>query len=410
MSSNKLIGRDKIFVAIIFIYLAYVLFPMVKDLLPIPVGYVNIVVTIMILLLFPKSINNKTFRWFVVYIMVLGLYVEMGKNLPHLGIGDYDSRRLLIIEGAFITPSLAIWSVLKYRNEYQLYKIVTVISLFFVIIEILYLTPLVFRYDSLLRSTVEGNYDYHIIGIPRYALVHAYILISPVLLMLFFDSHRWVKMFFLLVLLLFTIVIVKSDVTTLILILSLNIILSILFYYNRNKVNLIAIGAIIGTGVFLLYETGALYSFFETIGEWSRGTLFSNKMFSMGEYYSGDYYAGNIVDDRNALHRQSWNQFTKNILTGDVPVGEHSSILDRLGGFGLLGFIPYISIIISFVKTERNSYSNIMANRFFILVIISIFILLYEKGIFGEEGWLFFLVICPSFFNLYNMRKTNQIV
>lgn len=409
MSNNKLLVKDKVLITTVFLYLAYTLFPVLRDLLPLPTGLLNVLVPVMIVLLEPKSVQNRPFIWFVIYMLVLLIYVGAGKDLPTMGIAEYDSHRLIIIEGGFIAPALTIWSVLKSRNKYQLYKAVTVISLFFIIIELFYLTPLVLTNSNLLRSTVEGYYNYSFIGIPRYAYVHAIVLITPVLLFAVFHCHYLGKIGILLVLLSFTIIVFKSDVTTIIIIFVVDVILSFFFYYTKNNVTLIIITFFILSTILVLYATGAIDWVFERISDLANGTSFSNKMKSVGSHFSGDEYNGGTYNERLGLHRESWKAFTNNIITGSTPVGNHSSILDRLGGLGLIGFVPYICIFTTFIKRERKNLSSLMVRRFFYLVTGSTFLLLYQKGLFGEEGWLFFLVICPSYFNMYMMRNSNQI-
>ena len=364
----------------------------------------------MIVLSVPKSVQNRPFRWFAIYILVLIIYIGAGKQLPTMGIADYESQRILIIEGGFIAPALSIWGVLKYRNEYRLYKTVAVSSLIIIVIELIYLTPLVLRYEGLIRSTVEGYYSYSFIGIPRYSYVHAIALITPVFLFVLFNCHNWRKLGILLVLISFFIVILKSDITTVIIIVAIDVILSFFFYYTKNNTTLMIITFFILISTLVLYAIGATDWIFGIISDITKGTSFSNKMTSIGGHISGDIYNEGAYDERIGLHHESWTAFTNNILIGSTPVGNHSSILDRLGGLGLIGFIPYLCIIISFIKREKKNFASPKVRRFFYLVVLSTFILLYQKGIFGEEGWLFLLVICPSFFYMYEMRNTNLII
>ena len=74
----------------------------------------------------------------------------------------------------------------------------------------------------------------------------------------------------------------------------------------------------------------------------------------------------------------------------------HSNILDRLGGLGLVGFIPYIMLLITIWKQNAKRLRHSSKSRFVLNTgYVTVFILLYEKGLFSYEGWAFYAVILP---------------
>ena len=88
--------------------------------------------------------------------------------------------------------------------------------------------------------------------------------------------------------------------------------------------------------------------------------------------------------------------FERNPIIGYPEIGNHSNILDRLGGMGLLCFVPYILFIISIWRSFIHRLKGAPQSTFYYnLGCIIVIILLYEKGLFSYEGWSFFAVILP---------------
>lgn len=393
--NNKMVLKDKILLFTILLYVIYSVFPLMSVFLPVSPGVFNIFVSITIFALYPKVFLNKTFICFFLYGAVLGLYVLVGKQIPPLGIGDYEGKRIVIIELAFILPSLAIWSVLRYKNNYEFYKTISKITLFALFISFIYIIPLMFMYDNLLRSTVEGYYDYQVKGLPNYALVHAYVLLSPCFLFALNKLQGRKKRFVGTLMVLLSVLIVFSYVTAIIIILAGVIVFSII--NSRAKKGTVVIWfLVLFVVLFVLYGVGVIDMLLDQVANFYEGTPTYSKVIEIK-----DSLHGRSGVSRSDLHRQSWYAFANDPVFGSMPVGGHSSLLDRLGGLGLLGFVPFIGMFIYIIKVESKRYSG-KAIRYFYLTVLAAVILLYEKGLFGAEGWLFFLVLCPTCFTVFD--------
>ena len=140
----------------------------------------------------------------------------------------------------------------------------------------------------------------------------------------------------------------------------------------------------------LLFAFGVIDIILDQIAEFYMGTSTYGKMKSIKYALNGQRTL-----NRTSFHMQSWYAFENNPIIGSMPVGGHSSVLDRLGGLGLLGFIPFTGMFISIIKVENRHYSNKAINYYHLMVCATL-VLLYEKGLFGAEGWLFFGVLCPA--------------
>ena len=61
---------------------------------------------------------------------------------------------------------------------------------------------------------------------------------------------------------------------------------------------------------------------------------------------------------------------------------------------GLLGGLPFLMIIVAFVRLFIKILSK-EAKAFFIIGIVASLVYLYEKGLWGAESWLIMMVIMP---------------
>lgn len=88
-------------------------------------------------------------------------------------------------------------------------------------------------------------------------------------------------------------------------------------------------------------------------------------------------------------------QFLSTPIIGSSKSEGHSTLLDRFGGMGLVVGIPYIMIIISFVKKMSLMNKTKMAKSFFKIGVLVSFVYLYNKGNWGSESWLLLMVLLP---------------
>ena len=110
----------------------------------------------------------------------------------------------------------------------------------------------------------------------------------------------------------------------------------------------------------------------------------------------------------------SWLAFSENFLIGGTsPVGGHSQIIDRLGGMGNIPFIPFVMIIVSFIRMTLRIIRDKEQLIFYYLGLFSVFMLLYQKGLFGQEGWLFLTILMPgliiTFRNIVKARRMEEL-
>ena len=152
-------------------------------------------------------------------------------------------------------------------------------------------------------------------------------------------------------------------------------------------------------GVLFLHTSGFFIDLFDVLIDFFTGTAVLPKIEAFKNIYlNGDIEnSGGSVTGRMNLHDMSWKAFGENFLTGGTSsVGGHSSLLDRLGGMGLFGFIPFVMIIVSQAKMTLRLLRNSEQRVYYYLGLGAALMILYQKGLFGQEGWLFLVVLLPG--------------
>lgn len=383
-------------------YVSYMLFPLFSDLLQIPLGIPNIIVFVGIVLFSLKSFLHKDTLWVAIYLLILLSYALLGKQLPAMGIGDYESKRIVLIEASGILPSIALASAILYLNKPSIYKTITITSLFLLIASFTYLIPIIVSEPELLRqSDIKG--EFHVFGTPAYSLTNAYMLMVPALMYGIRTSKKWLLLFIIITTVLLCVVVYLSYVSTAIFLSAIAIVLA--FLYNNNNEKKIITMIVICIVLLFLYVSGIFEAVLDGLVSLFSGTAVQRKMEDLRNIFLHTNTGGGSLSTRQNLHEISWIAFKNDLLFGSLPVGGHSSILDRLGGLGLFGFIPYVLIFVYYYKRISLVLIDKECRFFWTLSNIITFVLLFEKGIFGAEGWFIYLVIIPVFLKAFNKKR-----
>lgn len=391
--------KKRIFLFVSSFYIVFVTFPLFGHLIPIPDWLVNLFVFVSLFLIYPTAYFNKTFFWFVLYAIVLFLFVLGGKPLT-IGIGTVADSKKIIIEYAFLLPTLSIFSILHYLRDSELIRKISFVGVFSIFASFLFIIPQILSDNLILRNAYNLFLEDSKItpGIPNYLLMHAYTLIvSPIIygIKISTPPKKWILFIFLIMLLY---VILNTYVTTsLILVLSI-IILSIV-YSDKNRIRSLLIAFLSILLLLILHISGIFVHFFDFLIAFFEGTAVQPKIEGFKYIYLfGDIeQSGGHITGRMSFHDMSWKAFSENFLIGGTsPVGGHSQLIDRLGGMGLVAFIPFIMMIFAQIKMVLKMITNSEQRLFYYLGLGVAFAILYQKGLFGQEGWLFMMVLLPG--------------
>lgn len=391
--------KKKIFLAVSLLYILYTVVPIIPDVTGIEVWLVNLSTFIILVALYPRAFANPVMYWFLAYAAILAVYVLVGKPLT-IGIGTVRDSKKFIIEYAFMLPSLSMFSILYYLKDSKLYKIIGGGGLLFLVITFVYLTPMIVSDGEIMRIShnMQAEEGIKMTGIPVYTLMHAYIIAVPALLYGIKVLNSIQKGGVLAVLVLFCFIILHTYVTTS-LIITLGVIIFALLYDTKNKPRSFLLIFLTGFVLYILHTAGVFIQLFDFFLRFFEGSAVEPKIEGFKYIYLGGDIesSGGHITGRMSYHDMSWLAFSENFLIGGTsPVGGHSQIIDRLGGMGIIPFIPFIMIIISLIKMSLRLIKNKEQRIFYFLSLFSVIMLLYQKGLFGQEGWLFLTVLMPG--------------
>lgn len=405
--------KKKIFLVVSLLYILYTVVPIIPDITGIEVWLVNLSTFIILFSLYPRAFANPVMYWFLAYAAILAVYVVVGKPLT-IGIGTVQDSKKVIIEYAFMLPSFSIFSVLYFLKDFKLFKYVAVGGLSFVVISFLYLVPILLVDGEILRVAHEliSEQNKKTFGVPNYTLMHAYIIAVPALLYgikVFDVIKKWVliAVFFL-----FVYIILHTYVTTS-LIITFGTIIFALIYDIKNKARSFLLIFLTGFVVYILHTAGVFIQLFDFLLRFFEGSAVEPKIEGFKYIYLGGDIesSGGHITGRMSYHDMSWKAFSENFLIGGAsPVGGHSQIIDRLGGMGIIPFIPFVMIIVSLIRMTLYLIKGKEQRMFYFLGLLSVLILLYQKGLFDQEGWLFFVLLMPGLIVSFKNIKIEELI
>lgn len=398
--------KKNVFLVTALLYILYTVFPLFADIFQIPVWLPSMATVAIFVYLYPKAFANNTFYWFLAYAIVLAIYVLIGRPLT-IGIGTVQDRKKIFIEFAYILPTISISSILLFLKDWRVTNRLCKWSLFFLYVSFIITVPLMLRYNSIREALAEQEMSIRIPGLPGYSLMHAYIVLLPVLCygVKVFQGQK--KRWTIVGLLILCFVVYDTFVTTSLIIMAFIVFMTLL--YDKKRFNLIfIIIPLIALVFFVLYKAGVFISVIDWIMPWFENTPVEKKLLDFKKsMIEGSLSGGNIVGRQN-LHAISWRSFFQNPFFGTSVVGGHSSLIDRFGGMGFVASLPFVMIFVSFIKRMVKMYDTKTAKMFFWIGTISAFIFLYEKGNWGCEAWLMYMVLMPMGILVYEKQSINN--
>lgn len=391
--------KKRIFIGVSLFYILLTVVPIFQSLAGLELWMVNLTTFIILIALFPAAVNNIVFFWFLVYATVLALFVLSGKPLT-IGIGSVVDTKKIFIEYAFFLPNFAIFSILYYLKDIRLYKFISFGGLAFLIFSFFYLLPILSANNLAMRDAHVMRMEQNINtpGVPGYPLMHAYILLVPAIFYGIKNTYNRTKWMLIGVLFLVLYIILQTYVTTS-LVITLGIIIIAILYDAENKVRSIFFILVTGLVVYILHLLGFFLQMFDVLIAFFDETSVQPKIEGFKYIYEfGDVEnSGRHITGRMNYHDMSWEAFYENILIGgNSPVGGHSSLIDRLGGMGLVAFVPFVMIVVAQAKMLNKILMSPTEKLFYWIGWGAALMVLYQKGLFGQEGWLFLMVLLPG--------------
>lgn len=384
--------KEKLFLLIALLYSAYMFFPLFADIIRFPVWAPSLCSVILMILLYPKAFINKTFFWFITYAFVLFVYLLWGKPLT-IGIGTVADNKKIVIEFAYILPSIGLLCIFLYKRNMSLFKkyIYGVTVLLFISFVTTY--PLLEEYGSLRRALGEQTDELKIQGLPGYSLMHAYTLFLPPACFAFRRCNGFPKLLCLFGIGILCVIINSTSITTSIILMVFIIVYTVI--YSKSKGINLMLSIILFIAIYFMFETGFFITLIDMVVPYFEGTPVEGKLIDIQNTIVQRELTGGNLTTRHELHMISWHSFLQNPLWGTSVVGGHSSLLDRFGGMGIFAGLPYVMILVSLIKHIYRYLYTQHARSFYMLGVLTGLVYLYEKGNWGAEAWLVYMVFFP---------------
>lgn len=388
-------SKEKIFIGVVLFYITCLFFPVIMGLLHIPVWFPSIFVSVILLAMYPKVVlRNKTFYWLMLYFLVVFLFISFGRTVK-LDIGRSSSLAQLIIEYAFLLPNIIICLVLMYLDNFSIVSVLGKSSVMIIILSFVVLLVIIGNVDlRMLSVAYENDIGVETPSFINYTLLHVYVFLIPVVYYCYIKINGLYKYLSLVLLLLLVYVVYKSSITTCLIIGIVSLLLSISLSSKNNQRTVFFITVLSATFI-VFYYSGVFVSILKGILPYFEGSAVESKIEDALFLLSTGESSGSIAT-REDLHQRSWDSFFSNILIGGGVSGGHSSLIDRLATMGLIGFIPYFMVYYSIIKQWVKHFDR-FGERYYYLGVLSVVVILYSKGLFGQEGNLVFMVLMPLF-------------
>jgi O-antigen ligase len=126
-----------------------------------------------------------------------------------------------------------------------------------------------------------------------------------------------------------------------------------------------------------------------------------------------------LFDKRDLLYKESINTFVKHPIVGAIfygnnfVVGEHSTFLDMLAEYGIVGTIPFVGFFISSLKYELKKLKTLGARACIISSYTAFFVLFIFKRVFGSYAiHVSVFILSPifvSWLEKLGRKKVNKV-
>jgi hypothetical protein len=374
-----------------------------------------------ILWLLPKLYTSKYFMVFIIF-----------GFLYYVGIGTIWSERIVMGEkisfiwflrdifGAYL--AVLMYVSFFYIKDFKGLSAVSLLALFFILATAITSIIGINLFPGVVRvmATSEGAGDmqmfYRKIGIADYSLFASLIFLMPALIFYIKDvgSKMITKIIVILIILIFVFSLYKSEFTTALILSVILVLMSLIS--NKNMYGSILIISLI-TIVSLLFLNNYIANLFYYISyNFAEGTIIARRLVDVGQIFElADYTPGSeetyFTRNRLSLSMESFNAFILNPIVGTAWGGGHATWLDRLGAFGILGFLPWIIIF----KQQISLNSSLLETRTKVYYYLTIFGCIFLGLITTQANSIhtlvvIFFVIPGLLLNANNSKKYTIVV
>lgn len=262
-------------------------------------------------------------------------------------------------------------------------RLVELIWIIFLVNYILSITVLI-EEPTVARILATGSGDntsYSLKGVVGFSIVYSSVVMIPILMyaiqtMKF--KFKLINFTFLILLFLF---LLNASFTSAIIISFLSILLYLLFLCN-NRIRFFLIIPLIVISI-LLFDGQLIYNLFISLSKSINNYEISVRFQDIANLFLTNEIGNGSMGLRILLYLNSITAFIRYPLFGILPfdttykLSGHSTILDILGGMGIIGFIPLVlGLYYSFKKVtfkKNKRYSSVILCSYIVFIVVSIF-------------------------------------
>ena len=367
--------------------------------------YVAGVAIFLSLFLVPKFFKSRLFVFIFFYAIIVWLNAQGGDEYA------YDKK---LLDGLMLCMCGGISYYLMLSNDQKSMKWICILLLCVLIIQTIPGLVMYFTAKDTIRTFINqvshGEVDYewdHLfrLGVLSYDVTHGLPLLVPPLIMWLRTKNigkRW-RIFCLISLICIFILTVIYDVTTVQFLALFGVGASLLIYPNQDKKNQqrIIIAAILVLPFILSSSLqNELLGGVESIASGAMKEKVADMRYDLNHDDGTSDLAG-----RGLLYGRSIDAFISSPIIGTDDyslIGGHSAVFDRMGAFGLIGFIPFLFI---FILSTRFCRKNMPPSSrwYYTICTICFLALIVMKNMCRLEEWLMYLVVVPSLLSLSPM-------
>lgn len=157
--------------------------------------------------------------------------------------------------------------------------------------------------------------------------------------------------------------------------------------------------------VFILYDSGLIISFLESLQAWVSGTMQDKRIDEVISYLETGETTGDM-SAREGRYDISIDAFLSHPLSPEYNIkniGQHSYLLDHLAAMGLIAFIPFALLLVYQYRMPLKYLGN--EKGYYIMAYSAFIFLACFKNFFVAESAMF---ICPALL-IYTKRRLECI-
>ena len=361
-------------------------------------AYIALFAILLALPIAPHFFTTSQFIFIAIYALVV--WVNAAQGDPY----TFDKK---IMDGLMLGMTASMSYYLMMSDDQKIKKWISVCTVLVLIIQtipslIVYITSqdTIRTFMGLIYHGLS-DYDWgqlYRMGLLSYDMSHTLPLLVPPLIMWLRTKgvSKWWKTLCVICLICTLILAYIYDITTVQILAFFGLGASLLLSPNQHRANVVTI---ITVSLLLLpfaLSTSLQDSLLGVVENYAEGSL-KAKVSDARYGLTHDEMTGDI-STRQDFYMLSLKTFLESPLTGkntEEGIGGHSAIFDRLGAFGLVGFLPFLFVLINTTRFCRRRMSETQGWYYLICVMCFVMILL-AKNMCRLEEWLVYLVVAPA--------------